>query len=78
MVKLKRITLVVFSGSKIPEEVLEGGTIFSTKIRLNAGTKRFAILYFSKVKRGRRCRIGRGFWGYQMRKIRDFGDEDEG
>lgn len=32
----------------------------------------------AKVKRGRRCQIGRGFSGYQMRKMRDFRDEDDG
>lgn len=37
------ITLVDFSGNKIPAFVFEGGTIFSTRIRLSNGTKRFAI-----------------------------------
>lgn len=35
--------MVVFSGSKIPEFVLEGGTIFSMRTRLRDGIKRFAI-----------------------------------
>ena len=34
---------MVFSGSKIPEFVLAGGTIFSMRTRLRDGIKRFAI-----------------------------------
>jgi hypothetical protein len=41
--QLREITLVAFSGSKIPAWVLDGGTIFSTKTRFSRGIKRFAI-----------------------------------
>lgn len=41
----RRKTLVVFSGRRIPVLVLEGGTIFSTRIRLKAGIRRLAIEY---------------------------------
>jgi hypothetical protein len=38
-----KLTWEVFSGRRIPAEVLEGGTIFSTRMRLKVGIKRFAI-----------------------------------
>lgn len=36
-------TLDIFSGRRMPALVLEGGTIFSTRMRLNKGIKRFAM-----------------------------------
>lgn len=36
-------TWLVFSGSKIPAFVLDGGTIFSTKTLFREGIKRFAM-----------------------------------
>lgn len=63
----KVYTLVVFSGSKIPAVVFEGGTIFSTKILLKAGIKRFAIAKSFRVetddkrKNPRFCFRPRGF-----------------
>ena len=43
------ITWAVFSGSKIPALVLDGGTIFSTKMRFRVGIRRFAM--------GEKCQI---------------------
>lgn len=39
----KTNTLVDDSGRRIPAVVWEGGTIFSTRMRLKVGIKRFAI-----------------------------------
>lgn len=39
-------TLVTFSGRRIPAEVFDGGTIFSTKTRLRSGINRFDIFFF--------------------------------
>lgn len=40
---LGELTLEDFSGNKMPALFFDGGTIFSTKIRLKSGIKRFAI-----------------------------------
>lgn len=40
---MKKLTLVVFSGSKIPALVLDGGIIFSIKTRFKDGIRRLAI-----------------------------------
>lgn len=39
----EQITLLVFSGRRIPAVVFDGGVIFSTKTRFRSGIKRLAI-----------------------------------
>lgn len=48
--KSKKKTWGAFSGSKIPDCVLEGRTIFSTKMRLKDGIKRFAISEYNHTQ----------------------------